>query len=69
MFQTILSVSKKINPTLSQKPINYHYISKELDYIKHLLEWQSIMFRRENHHTLQSSLDNLIHNINHNKHK
>jgi hypothetical protein len=44
-------------------PKNNQYILNELQKIKNILDWQSTMFRRENHKSLTDTLDNLIKNV------
>ena len=57
------SVKKFIPKKLPNEQINYKYISQELDKIKDLINWQSTMFRRQNHETLDNTLENLIYNV------
>ena len=60
-FKTV--VPKFIPTKYPNEKINYKYISHELDKIKNLLSWQSTVFRRQNHPTLDNTLEELIYNV------
>jgi hypothetical protein len=64
-FQVIKTLVKTPPIDPPQHLINYPYITGELIKIKHLLGWQSTLFRRQNHPTLDHALDSLIHHVKH----
>jgi hypothetical protein len=45
------------------RDITFQYVHTKLIHIQELIRWQSIVFRRENHHSLDFAMNDLIRNV------